>query len=666
MKKRKLLYLLLLPLFLGMWSSSAKASHAVGADMTYTCKGGGCLRTFFYTIYVNCATAAGNPTNPGNPTFSCGNTQVGVLATGPWTIVSDVEITLLCPGQQSQCTNSNSTVPGIREVVSRRTYDFCKGEVMCLSYTMRWSLCCRNSGITSLSPQSQTMGGRLTMPFSMVNCNSSPVFSSDPVVRICMGQANTFTQGATDPDGNTLQYSMVACSKNGSSDVTYAGGFSASSPLGSGWNVTLDPNTGNLSFVPNPGNATLTGVICIRVTELDGNGIVIGSTVRDIQVSVVACNNNLPVLSGPYIYNACVGKQFCFNTTASDADLNNQITVSVLSNTIGATITTTNGQGGGAQVCFTPTAPGSYSVVLQVMDDNCPIPGLQQYTFTFVVTNCDPCDAANINMSWTHTESLLSTTITNTSTAATGLGPVFTTFIWGDGSPNTTYSGNYALPVTHTYAASGWYTVCVVLEVYIGNLCCHDTLCRTIYISDDPCDFFQASFTATQSTPCAINFTNTSTPGASNLYWDFGDGSPVGTGNNVSHTYASGTYTVTLTVMWHPTNDPNLCCTSTFSQTYTIFCGHTPGGGEVKRVTHASVGYLAESEQAQVTLGAEADDVRDATVELYDLSGKLLQRAELGAGSRQGRLHLNGYANGLYLVRISAGTHVETIKFLKY
>ena len=61
-----------------------------------------------------------------------------------------------------------------------------------------------------------------------------------------------------------------------------------------------------------------------------------------------------------------------------------------------------------------------------------------------------------------------------------------------------------------------------------------------------------ASFTASPTygpAPLAVTFTDTSTGTISNRFWDFGDGATTNiTTNSVAHSYAAGTYTVTLVV----------------------------------------------------------------------------------------------------------------------
>lgn len=130
----------------------------------------------------------------------------------------------------------------------------------------------------------------------------------------------------------------------------------------------------------------------------------------------------------------------------------------------------------------------------------------------------------------------------NYSPAVTGLSVAFTdssvnttSWMWdfGDGNTDTTQN-----PM-HTYAASGWYTVCLMTTSSCGAM---DTLCDSVLVCIPPV----AAWTSSNISPDTLMFTDGSTDTDSWL-WDFGDGN-ISTMQNPSHVYAtSGTYTVCLT-----------------------------------------------------------------------------------------------------------------------
>jgi len=124
---------------------------------------------------------------------------------------------------------------------------------------------------------------------------------------------------------------------------------------------------------------------------------------------------------------------------------------------------------------------------------------------------------------------------------------------FGDGSALDTNVN----PV-HIYSSSGIYTITLI----VSNSCSSDTfqLQVTIIISQQA----TANFTA-NSPPCSstISLINQS-QNSSGYQWNFGDGSPLDTTLNPSHTYgANGTYTVTLIA-------GNICNSDTFQVQVTI------------------------------------------------------------------------------------------------
>lgn len=125
-------------------------------------------------------------------------------------------------------------------------------------------------------------------------------------------------------------------------------------------------------------------------------------------------------------------------------------------------------------------------------------------------------------------------TFTNTS-QPTG---VNSNWDFGDGNTSAVNSP------THSYAATGLYTVKLVITDALG---CTDSLIRTNYIRVAlPVASFTVSDSVTSCTPLEVQFNNTSTF-SSSILWDFGAGQGVSTLNNPLHFYsAPGVYPVKL------------------------------------------------------------------------------------------------------------------------
>ncbi len=125
---------------------------------------------------------------------------------------------------------------------------------------------------------------------------------------------------------------------------------------------------------------------------------------------------------------------------------------------------------------------------------------------------------------------------TNTSSPT----PVSSTWYFGDGTTST------ELNPTKTYLNTGTYTVKLV-NTFSSD--CSDSITKTITVASGPSASFKANDTATCATPFSVNFSNTSTGGATQYIWDFGDGDTSHALNPV-HIYTdNGSYTVTLTAI---------------------------------------------------------------------------------------------------------------------
>lgn len=127
---------------------------------------------------------------------------------------------------------------------------------------------------------------------------------------------------------------------------------------------------------------------------------------------------------------------------------------------------------------------------------------------------------------------------TNTTT---GTEPITYTWDFGDGSPVS----NLENP-THEYAALGVYTVTLTAENSLGSSMAQQAI--DVVAGSAPTAVFTHTAVGFVNQP--ILFTNLSDGSPPLSYgWDFGDGSPLSTAEQPTHTYTvTGTFTVTLTV----------------------------------------------------------------------------------------------------------------------
>lgn len=411
---KKLYLIALSTIFLIITSTSnLKASHFVGADLTYTCLGGA---TYLITLsfYKDCSGISAPNTAP--VVFTCSsNSNFNFTATLQKISGTGQEITLGCSTVPTSCSSNggvNGVGPyGIQEFVYQATVNL----PPCSSWDMHWTSSARNP-ITTLS-SSSPMGwftpahlDNLTAP-----SNSSPTFSNKPVTVVCNNQSFVFNHGAVDPDGDSLVYSFYApYASSLNTSVQYAPPYSASNFLNSSTPITLNPITGDISFTPNTLLNTVTGIKVEEWRTINGIPTHIGTTYRDIQLLVTTCSNSVPTLSGidtlistpynptdtNYYMETCLNTiPITFNIYGFDADTadtsitGNPEIFHILWNSgiIGATFMPYyNGTDSAyAQFSWQPTpydiSNTPHCFTASIHDEACPYYGSQTYSYCFLI-----------------------------------------------------------------------------------------------------------------------------------------------------------------------------------------------------------------------------------------------------------------------------------------
>lgn len=376
----------------------ARASHAVGADIFYECVG---QDSFLITLnfYWDCIASLAAPTNASiGVTNTCTGTSstVSVPRTArvlPEDSIQGYEISDLCPAERIRSRCNGGTLPGIRKY----QYTFLwVAPAECANWRISYDLNARNAAINTL----QNPGGvdlyieafinNTTHPTLGKICNNSPTFTSKPVPYFCYQDNIFYNQGAIDIDGDSLVYTMIQPLQNPGTVINYAAGFSVAQPISTIGPFNFNPLTGQMSFVPQQQQV---GVVTVRIDEYR-NGILIGSTMRDIQVVILGaalCTPPYNVVSeagidsasvtgaefvSPYILETCPGNAVSFLFPFSGANLT--ITSNATQALPGATFTTTN-IGTDSVVAMvqwvtTGADTGSNVFTINYSNDNCPIP----------------------------------------------------------------------------------------------------------------------------------------------------------------------------------------------------------------------------------------------------------------------------------------------------
>jgi len=389
-KQLRYIFLLAIILFFTL-PEKVRASHSMGVDLTYICLGNG-QYVFTVSFYRDCSgIAAPASANINLVSPSCGQNLNLNLP-----LISSQEISALCPSALSTCQGGPN--PGAEQYIYSDTINL----LPCPDWTFSWSHCCRNPMITNLTnPGSQNIYIEATLDNTGSNCNSSPIFTTLPVPYICNGQPYSYNHGAIDLDGDSLVYTMVNPLTTGGVPINYQPGSSPTYPIFTQSGVVnFNTATGQMNIVPN---GIQVSVVTVLVEEYR-NGVLIGTTMRDIQIIVLNCGNLQPQLDPPGIINlnngtlldtnkveVCVGANLSYDIIASDPNTGDIITMT--SNAVlalpGATFSSSGTNPVTGTLNWTPsiTDLGFNTYTVTIQDDGCPVLGTQTYSFEIYVIN---------------------------------------------------------------------------------------------------------------------------------------------------------------------------------------------------------------------------------------------------------------------------------------
>ncbi len=296
MKKIKYI-LLLIPCLLLLSAQTTKATHSIGANISYVHD---TLNTYTVTVkfYRNCGDSTTSTPSQAPPTFTVRYASVYCGFSGTITIPQISNTGQEIPtGQYPPCSATfcnGGTGYGVQEYIYKGVITLPSA---CPDWIISTSTCCRNQIITTLTgPGTLDMYVEAKLDNLNYPNNSSPVFSTYPVSRFCINHTFHYNQVATDPDGDTLVYSLVDAYTLGVGPVsvpyiTTPILYSGTNPVASNPPVTIDSATGIITLTPY---IVQVGVIAILVQEYR-NGVLIGSVRRDMQVNIEA-NCNFPPL----------------------------------------------------------------------------------------------------------------------------------------------------------------------------------------------------------------------------------------------------------------------------------------------------------------------------------------------------------------------------------
>jgi gliding motility-associated-like protein len=338
LRKAIVLFILLLA---GMMNN-AKANHAAGGEISYEWISDSTYRIYF-KFYRDCVGATSEPSSI-NLCYrhSCGFTQpLTTLTLNKVAKLSDSTangspVSPGCPPNATKCQNASSTVPGYREWWYTNTVTLRR----CSLWTFSVAIQSRNAAVNLQNAQNEILYVEATLNNEAALNNSSPIFSVKPVASVCVNQQYSYNNGGIDPNSDSVIFEIIQPLKaaNSSScpstvsNVPFATGTSpayntTNNPLQTNATFVFDTTTGQMTFTPIlSGSNTLT----VKAREYRNN-VLIGTVMRDIQVSVISCNIPSPVvtikpatmtgavMSGSRVH-ACAGvpMSFCYDLVSPD------------------------------------------------------------------------------------------------------------------------------------------------------------------------------------------------------------------------------------------------------------------------------------------------------------------------------------------------------------
>lgn len=365
MKKYFYLFTLIL---LSLLCLNSKATHIRGLEISYQCTDTPQVYKVTIKVYRDCSGIEMCPNcsipSPNGSVSSCNTnnatltTSIRGLTTGYLGVnygsfvlnavgsSSGYDIVNTCDSIKTVCTNCNTRTAGTFSP-SVEVYTF-EGNVnlssiptACCRIAFGASYCCRNpSNLFILSNNAYTYA---ELDRCQPACNSSPIFTVEPNVKVTTNVDYIFNLGAIDPDGDSLTFTFGESYQSFGIPVTYDSFYSATHPFpvfGFPLTGTFPPPyyinnlTGDIQFRPLGNFPSQLVIEVIQWRKVSGIWLNVGVTRRDVEFQPISyVGNKVPIIkiyknsifqtSQQFTVNA--GQQICLDIVAEDRDFFNNV-----------------------------------------------------------------------------------------------------------------------------------------------------------------------------------------------------------------------------------------------------------------------------------------------------------------------------------------------------
>ncbi len=290
MKKHILTYFIV---FLSITSSFA--THIVGGELYYQSLGGDQYKIIL-KVYRDCLNGVAPFDNPASIGVfnSSGSLIDEILLSNPTITNLPIIVTNPC----LQVPPVICTEEGIYEKTV--TLNIPNGGL-----DLVYQRCCRNNIIQNIvTPQDMgsTWVSHIPDPSLAVD-NNSAHFINVPPLLLCNEDNLVFDHSAIDPDGDVLVYEMctplhganninpMPQPPNGGPyvNISWSGGYGVTHQINGTTNLQINSSTGELICTPTTNGVFVVG-ICVKEYR---NGVLINTTLRDFQFTVVSCSSNI-------------------------------------------------------------------------------------------------------------------------------------------------------------------------------------------------------------------------------------------------------------------------------------------------------------------------------------------------------------------------------------